>query len=151
MSDTTELNDKLVSELREIAKNLGIAEADELRKAALVTRIVEQEQLIDYYKSAKVHVLPSWFETTGLSSLEAAAMGCSIVITDKGDTKEYFGNHAVYCSPSSASDILSAVEKAAGLPVNDVLQQKIFTQYTWQQASRRTAEGYKKIINPTWH
>ncbi|ASU33792.1 transcription termination factor Rho [Mucilaginibacter xinganensis] len=47
MFDTTELNDKLVSELREIAKNLGIAEADELRKAALVTKIVEQEQLIE--------------------------------------------------------------------------------------------------------
>ena len=47
MFDTNELNDKLVSELREIAKNLGIAEADELRKAALVTRIVEQEQLIE--------------------------------------------------------------------------------------------------------
>jgi transcription termination factor Rho len=47
MFDTNELNDKLVSELREIAKNLGIAEADELRKAALVTKIVEQEQLIE--------------------------------------------------------------------------------------------------------
>jgi transcription termination factor Rho len=47
MSDTIELNDKLVSELREIAKNLGIAEADELRKAQLITRIVEQQQLIE--------------------------------------------------------------------------------------------------------
>ncbi|MET3979447.1 transcription termination factor Rho [Mucilaginibacter sp. UYP25] len=47
MSDTTELNDKLVSELREIAKSLGIAEADELRKASLITKIVEQQQLIE--------------------------------------------------------------------------------------------------------
>jgi len=47
MSDTTELNDKLVSELREIAKSLGIAEADELRKPQLITSIVEQQQLIE--------------------------------------------------------------------------------------------------------
>ena len=47
MFDTNELNDKLVSELREIARNLGIAEADELRKASLIERIVEQEQLIE--------------------------------------------------------------------------------------------------------
>jgi transcription termination factor Rho len=47
MSDKIELNDKLVSELREIAKNLGIAEADELRKAQLVARITEQQQLIE--------------------------------------------------------------------------------------------------------
>ncbi|MDB5017709.1 MAG: hypothetical protein JWQ84_2541 [Mucilaginibacter sp.] len=47
MFDTNELNDKLVSELRDIARNLGIAEADDLRKAQLITRIVEQEQLIE--------------------------------------------------------------------------------------------------------
>ena len=47
MFDTNELNDKLVSELREIARNLGIAEADDLRKAQLIGKIVEQEQLIE--------------------------------------------------------------------------------------------------------
>jgi transcription termination factor Rho len=47
MFNTNELNDKLVSELREIARNLGIPESDELRKAQLITRIVEQEQLIE--------------------------------------------------------------------------------------------------------
>ena len=47
MFNTNELNDKLVSELREIARNLGIAEADELRKAQLISKIVEQEQLIE--------------------------------------------------------------------------------------------------------
>jgi transcription termination factor Rho len=48
MSDITiELNDKLVSELRDMARTLGIAEADELRKPQLITRIVEQQQLIE--------------------------------------------------------------------------------------------------------
>src|ERR1700743_3231304 len=46
MSDI-ELNDKLVSELREIAKSLGIAEDEELRKAQLITAIVEQQNLIE--------------------------------------------------------------------------------------------------------
>jgi len=47
MFDTIELNDKLVSELREIARNLGIADADDLRKTQLIHKIVEQEQLIE--------------------------------------------------------------------------------------------------------
>jgi len=38
-------------------------------------------------------VLPSWFETTGLSSIEAGVMGCNIVITDKV-MQEYFSHHA---------------------------------------------------------
>jgi transcription termination factor Rho len=47
MSDTTELNDKLVSELREIAKSLGIPEADSLRKPDLISNIQQMQQLIE--------------------------------------------------------------------------------------------------------
>ena len=108
---------------------------------------IPQEELVSYYQKAKVHVLPSWFETTGLSSLEAAAMGCNIVITDKGDTREYFNTDAFYCSPASPENIYIAVEKAASLPYSEKLQQRITSHYTWQQASLCTLEGYKKVIN----
>jgi glycosyltransferase involved in cell wall biosynthesis len=105
-----------------------------------------QEELVAYYQKAKVHVLPSWFETTGLSSLEAASMGCNLVITDKGDTREYFGNQAIYCSPESPESIYAAVKKASAQPYDEKLQRKILTQYTWQLASNCTSAVYKKII-----
>ncbi len=58
MFDTNELNDKLVSELRPaIAKNLGIAEADDLRKASLINKIVEQEQLIEAARTQQKKLL----------------------------------------------------------------------------------------------
>ena len=106
-----------------------------------------QEELVSYYQKAKVHVLPSWFETTGLSSLEAAAMGCNIVITDKGDAREYFGNDAIYCDPASPENIYSTIEKAAALPNNGFLQKKILMQYSWEQATIRTMEAYKLVKN----
>jgi transcription termination factor Rho len=56
MFDINELNDKLVSELRDIARNLGIAEAEELRKAQLIERIVEQEQLIEAARAQQTTV-----------------------------------------------------------------------------------------------
>ena len=105
-----------------------------------------QEALLDYYKKAKVHVLPSWFETTGLSSLEAAAMGCNIVITDKGDTKEYFEEYAYYCDPGSPASILEAVKKAASEEFNEQLREKIFTHYTWQITAQETLKAYHKIM-----
>ena len=86
---------------------------------------VPQQELVSYYSRAKVHVLPSWFETTGLSSLEAAAMGCNIVITDKGDTVEYFGDLAVYCDPGSVESIRKSVESAASMPANNELMNKV--------------------------
>jgi len=105
-----------------------------------------QHGLIKYYQKAKVHVLPSWFETTGLSSLEAAAMGCSIVITNKGDAKEYFQEYAFYCDPSSTESIYSSIEKASSHAYNENLIKKIFTNYTWRQAALYTENAYKEVI-----
>ncbi|POY36039.1 transcription termination factor Rho [Solitalea longa] len=45
MYDIIELNDKLVSELREIAKGLGISDYDELRKQELIYRILDNQAI----------------------------------------------------------------------------------------------------------
>lgn len=105
-----------------------------------------QEELLSYYRQAHVHVLPSWFETTGLSSLEAAAMGCKIVITDKGDTREYFGKDAWYCDPASPASVREAVTSAASAPYNDRLRERILTQYTWERTAQETMQAYKEIL-----
>ena len=108
---------------------------------------IPQEELISYYKKVKVHALPSWFETCGLSSLEAAAMGCNIMITDKGYTKEYFGNDAFYCEPGDPESIFDKIEAASKSECRKDLQEKIMHQYTWQQAATITMKAYKKIIS----
>jgi glycosyltransferase involved in cell wall biosynthesis len=104
---------------------------------------LKQEELLKYYSEAKVHVLPSWFETTGLSSLEAAAMGCNIVITDKGDAKEYFSELAFYCDPGSPESIEKAINNAANSKVDPLLMQKVKEQFTWNIAAEKTIEAYK--------
>ncbi len=106
---------------------------------------VSQQELVRYYREAKTHILPSWFETTGLSSLEAAAMGCNIVISERGDVKEYFDNEAFYCDPSSCDDMYAAVHKAATAPYDDALRQKILNRFTWKHAALNTLDAYKKI------
>ena len=105
-----------------------------------------QNELLAYYRKAKVHVLPSWFETTGLSSLEAAAMGCNVVITKKGDAEEYFETAAFYCDPASPESIYAAVERAASETNDGALRQKILAQYTWQQATAQTLKAYHQTI-----
>ncbi len=107
---------------------------------------IPQEELPDYYKKAKVHVLPSWFESCGLSSLEAAAMGCNIVITDKGYTRDHFGDHAFYCDPESPASILDAVRKASRSEWEPGLQEKIFRDFTWQRAAAVTFNVYKNVL-----
>jgi transcription termination factor Rho len=70
MFDTTELNDKLVSELREIAKSLGIAEAEELRKAQLIENIMQQQQLIEVARAQQAAVNSNYAETKSAGAQE---------------------------------------------------------------------------------
>lgn len=108
-----------------------------------------QEKLVPYYQQAAVHVLPSWFETCGLSSLEAGVMGCNIVVTEKGYTREYFENHAFYCDPASPGSIRQAIEQAARAPFPAALRNKIHTQYTWHKAAEKTLAAYQQVLGQT--
>jgi len=90
MSDTIELNDKLVSELREIAKSLGIAEADDLRKAQLITAIVEQQNLIEAARAQQSTVENNYApkqDETEKPSPEAADKSRKRVRTIKSSTE----------------------------------------------------------------
>ena len=103
---------------------------------------VEHSSLPQFYRVARVHVLASWMETTGLSSLEAGAMGCNVVITDKGDTREYFGDRAFYCEPDSVDSIRAAIKTAYDAPACTGLMNHISHNLVWRKAVEKTLEGY---------
>jgi glycosyltransferase involved in cell wall biosynthesis len=108
---------------------------------------LNHQELSSIYKAAKVHVLASWFETTGLSSLEAAAMGCNIVVSKKGDTEEYFGEMAFYCDPSDILSIKTQVDAAYASNFNEALKDKIQKEYTWAKAAEHTYAAYKLALS----
>ncbi|MBQ5939632.1 glycosyltransferase family 4 protein [Massilia sp. AB1] len=103
---------------------------------------VQHAELAQYYAAAKVHALVSWMETPGLSSLEAGAMGCNLVITEKGDTRDYFGDEAHYCDPESVASIRQALVDALAAPPQPRLQERIRSEYTWHKAAEMTLKGY---------
>ncbi len=106
---------------------------------------VSNEELSKFYSEAEIHVLPSWFETTGLVSLEAAFMGCKIVVSPYGDTKDYFENYAEYCDPGSVESIKQAIEKAHLDTFNEEFRDVIKEKYTWKKAAELTFESYKQV------
>jgi glycosyltransferase involved in cell wall biosynthesis len=107
---------------------------------------IPQNELIAYYQRAKVHVLASWFETTGLSNLEAGSQGCNLVLSNKGDVKDYFEDLVTYCDPNDINSIKTAVDIAWNLNQNTILQTKIFNNFTWDQAANATLQAYKMIL-----
>lgn len=107
---------------------------------------LEEQELYTAYNNAKVHVLPSYFETTGLSSLEAAVMGCNIVVTDLGDTRDYFHDDAWYCNPDDPSSIKAAIDAAYNAPYDENFRRRILREYTWERAAEETLQAYKQVL-----
>ncbi|MFI1744761.1 glycosyltransferase [Thalassobellus sediminis] len=107
---------------------------------------LKQEELSIIYTKAKVHVLASWFETTGLVSLEAAYLGCNIVITNRGDQMEYFEDYAFYCNPKDISSIRLAVDRAYSAKTNIEYREKILAEYNWDITAQKTIKAYKEVL-----
>jgi glycosyltransferase involved in cell wall biosynthesis len=108
---------------------------------------VTPEEKAYLYSLARVHVLPSWMETTGLSSLEAAVAGCSVVISPNGDTREYFGDDAEYCDPGSPPSIRNALLRARDRGPSAALAHRIRTEYTWEKSADATYKAYARLLH----
>lgn len=100
------------------------------------------EQVWPYYAHAAVHAQPSWFETPGLSSLEAAAAGCPIVCTDQGSAREYFADMAEYCSPRSETSLREALVRALSGSGREARSAFVRERYTWEKAAEMTLQAY---------
>ena len=107
---------------------------------------INNTELYQLYKVCRVSTLPSWLDTPGLVSLEAAVMGCNLAISSKGSTTEYFEDMAEYCLPDDLNSIRIAVDTAFRKENDGKLKEKILSQYTWQEAARKTLEGYHRIL-----
>ena len=119
------------------------------REAGSQTRFLWAQtpgELNKLYSECAVHVLPSYFETPGLATLEAAGMGCKIVSTREGTAEEYLGAEAFYCDPCDVESIREAVLKAWSDPPSSLLKEKVRREFNWQRAAFETREAYKELL-----
>jgi glycosyltransferase involved in cell wall biosynthesis len=107
---------------------------------------IEPKDLIPYFYQAQVHAIASWYETPGLSSMEAACGGCAIVSTDLGSTTEYFKDLVYYCDPFSQHSIEEALNQAMNAQPDLALRDLIMKEYTWSGTAQDTLAAYKELI-----
>ena len=103
-------------------------------------------ELQDAYAAARTHALVSFYETPGLASLEAAISGNTIVATDRGSPREYFGAHAFYCQPTDVESIKTALSQAFRAAPDPALKARVLREYTWDKTAEATIEGYRCAI-----
>ncbi|MBM3270354.1 MAG: glycosyltransferase, partial [Candidatus Sericytochromatia bacterium] len=122
-----------------------------LPPGALVLEHLAAEDLADAYAAARVHALPSWFETPGLSSLEAALADCALVVGDRAAEREYFGDAAYYCDPGDVASIRQAMLAAHAnherdRPARERLRARIRAEFSWDRAAAATLAAYEEVL-----
>ena len=126
--------------------------ADAVRaEAGEAVRVVGQtshEELARFYAQARVHAVPSLFETTGLVSLEAALSGCNVVSTEVGYAREYLeADGLVLRSIRSGKHQVRRRRGAKNAPRNRHCAERILDRYTWKHTASVTAAAYRELVS----
>jgi len=107
---------------------------------------LDREAVRERLRRARVHVCPSWYETPGLASLEAALCGCRIVVTPGGCTREYFGGRALFVDPDDRTGLRDAVLRALEDPGESEATSELRSRFSWEAAARATAGAYAEAL-----
>ena len=106
----------------------------------------DSDLLASAYAACDVFALPSQFETPGIAALEAALAGAKIVITKRGGTQEYFGDHAEYVEPTSVELIHHGIVTALNKKKDTILREHIKQHFLWNRIAEETLSAYKNAL-----
>jgi glycosyltransferase involved in cell wall biosynthesis len=138
-----------------VGKHLDASYVDLCRrngpKRLTVLSYLPQEELPLAYAAARVHVLPSWVETCGMVSLEAALEDCNVVVSTTGCELEYFREYAYYCDPLDPQSIRGAVVRAydnydCDVPRRREFREVILREFSWERSARITLDVYERLL-----
>lgn len=108
------------------------------------------ELLASAYSAARVHCLPSWMDTCGLVSLEAAVNRTAIVGSTFGHELEYLQSDAYLVDPADPEGIKKGVIGAWEDDKKSIkqtrLKERILEKYNWEKCADETIDVYNKVI-----
>jgi glycosyltransferase involved in cell wall biosynthesis len=121
-------------------------------KKLTILSYLPQEELPMAYAAARVHVQPSWVETCGMTSLEAALEDCNIVVSMTGCELEYFREYGYYCDPFDPLSIRQAVVSAYNNYPRDAdrrqaFREVILREFSWERSARITLGVYQQLLD----
>lgn len=86
-------------------KDLRLIEQLGLEKHVQLLGFVTAEDLVGLYNMATLTVFPSFYESFGLTNVEANACGCPLVTSSAGGSPEAAGDAAIYVNPNETESI----------------------------------------------
>ena len=106
----------------------------------IFTGRIDDQVLLNLYRSAKLMVFPSFAEGFSLPPLEALCSGCPVIASETTSIPEVLGDSIDYFNPFEISSIVTTLEKHVALP-----RPVIDYNSTW--SAELTGSKLLKLIN----
>jgi glycosyltransferase involved in cell wall biosynthesis len=107
----------------------------------------DDPMLASAYAAAAIHVLPSTAEAQGIVTLEAAAAGARVVVSDLPSLRSIFGTDVIYTEPTSVPAIRAAIERSMAMPRPGAGAVRPSWLLTWTDVARRTIDVYRGVLD----
>jgi glycosyltransferase involved in cell wall biosynthesis len=127
-----------------------------LKKEVICIPRATEEETISWLKKADAYVLPSLFEGTPLTLLEAMAAGLPVITTSCCGMKDVVKErvNGMLVPPDDLASLISTLEEVLGNPVlRHRLGQAANTEmrrgYLWSQAAKPVTLAYEKLASPS--
>jgi glycosyltransferase involved in cell wall biosynthesis len=93
-----------------------------LGKQVYIFGYIKKEEIFKLYKKAFCLIMPTYFGPTNIPQLEAAKLGCPVILSDVYAHREQMGNAAIFFNPNSKDDL---VEKIKLLKKDNLLRKSL--------------------------
>lgn len=116
-----------------------------------VTGHVPAEDLVGFYNLAELTVFPSYYESFGLTNVEANACGCPLITSKTGGSPEAAGEAAIYVDPLDVDNIADSIIKIlSDSELRKDLINKGFLnveRFSWEKSARQTIDIFEWLLN----
>lgn len=126
------------------AKEFGLA------NAVRFVGWTEPRDLVQYYSSAEITLVPSRYEPFGIVALEAIACGCPVVASQVDGLPDAVGDCGVLVEPGDPEALADGVERALRSDVRKRLRASM-PAHVEQHRIDRVAHEYLKVIEEAVH
>jgi glycosyltransferase involved in cell wall biosynthesis len=110
---------------------------------------LSETQIADLHQQASVSIQPSFYETFGMTTLEAMASGMAVVATNVGGLPEVVGKAGILCKPNAkqlTKNVLKFLENPRLRKKYGKLASERAKQFSWDIITQKTLDLYKDVL-----